>query len=118
MEARLCLECGEPLRGRADQKFCNDMCRNAYNNKKQGRTTKYMRKINRILKTNHSILKDLNTDDKTTVYSKKLQKQNFNFNYYTHTYTTRNGSVYHFCYDQGYLKLGNNRYLLVKKEDI
>ena len=118
MEERKCLECGEPLRGRADQKFCNDQCRNAFNNKKQGHTTKYMRKINRILKNNHSILKDLNADDKTTIYSKKLLKQNFNFSYFTHTYTTRNGSTYFFCYDQGYLKLDKNRYLLVRKEDI
>ncbi|HKI87593.1 MAG TPA: hypothetical protein VKA38_01110, partial [Draconibacterium sp.] len=66
MEERKCLECGEPLRGRADQKFCNDLCRNAYNNKKLGASNKYMRKINRILKTNRMVLQELNTDDKTT----------------------------------------------------
>lgn len=27
-----CLECGEKIVGRADKKFCNDYCRNAYNN--------------------------------------------------------------------------------------
>ncbi|MCG6189276.1 hypothetical protein [Maribellus maritimus] len=118
MEERKCFECGEPLRGRADQKFCNDLCRNAYNNKKLGKSSKYIRKINRILRTNHSILKDLNTENKTTIPSKKLEKENFNFNYHTHYYKTRNGKVYFFCYDQGYLKLDSNRYLLVKKEDI
>ncbi|HKJ77934.1 MAG TPA: hypothetical protein VKA10_00310 [Prolixibacteraceae bacterium] len=118
MEKRTCLECGEPLRGRADQKYCNDLCRNAYNNKKQGTTTKLMRRVNRILKTNHSILKELNTEDKTTIFSSKLEKRNFNFNFFTHTYTTRSGKTYHFCYDQGYLKLNDNRILLVKREDI
>ena len=77
-----------------------------------------MRKINRILKNNHSILKQLNTDEKTTIFKNKLDKQGFNFNYHTHIYTTKNGRNYFFCYDQGYLKLDNNRYLLVKKEDI
>ena len=28
MEKRFCLDCGEPHKGRADQKFCNDLCRN------------------------------------------------------------------------------------------
>ena len=118
MEERRCLECGEPLRGRADQKFCNDLCRNAYNNKKQGRSTKYMRKINRILKNNHRILEELNVDKKTTIPKVRLENQNFNFKFHTHIFTNRNGQNYYFCYNQGYLKLDNNRYLLVKKEDI
>ena len=118
MEDRRCLECGEPLHGRADQKSCNDLCRNAYNNKKQGRSTTHMRKINRILKINHNILEELNINDKTTILKNKLESQNFNFKYHTHIYTNRNGRNYYFCYDQGYLQLDNNRYLLVKKEDI
>ena len=28
-----CLECGTRIIGRADKKFCNDSCRNSYNNK-------------------------------------------------------------------------------------
>ena len=118
MEERKCLECGEPLRGRADQKFCNDLCRNAYNNKKLGASTKYMRKINRILKSNRSILEELNTDNKTTVFRNNLEKQGFNFNYHTHTFTNKNGRTYFFCYEQGYLELDDNRFLLVKKENI
>ncbi len=42
-----------------------------------------MRKINRILKQNHSILEELNPEGKTTTYKSKLEKQGFNFNYYT-----------------------------------
>ncbi len=118
MEKRKCLECGEPLKGRADQKFCNDLCRNACNNKKAGASTKFMRKINRILKNNRSIMEELNTDSKTTVFVGVLEKQGFNFNYHTHVYTTRAGRNYYFCYDHGYLKLDENRCLLVKKEGI
>ena len=33
MEHRECLECGEPLKGRVDKKFCSDYCRNSHNNK-------------------------------------------------------------------------------------
>lgn len=117
MEQRKCLECDEPLRGRADQKFCSDACRNAFNNQKLGSTTNNMRKINRILKKNHSILKDLNPDEKTTTYKSVMVKRGFNFNHFTHIYKTRNGRVYYFCYDQGFSALENNKFLLVKKED-
>lgn len=117
MEERKCLECSEPLKGRADQKFCNDLCRNAYNNKKLGASTKFIRKLNRILKNNHAILEELNPEEKTTTYKSILEKQGFNFNYYTHIYTTRTERVYYFCYDQGYSELENNKFVLVKKED-
>jgi hypothetical protein len=117
MQERVCLECGEPLRGRADQKFCNDLCRNAYNNKKLSGSTNFMRKINRILKKNHTILEELNPDEKTTTFRSTLEKQGFNFDYYTNTYTTQAGRVYYFIYDQGYSELENNKFLLVKKEE-
>lgn len=118
MNERKCLDCGEPLRGRADQKFCSDACRNAYNNQKLGKSNNYMRKINRILKKNHSILEALNHDNKTTTYKSMLLKHGFNFTYFTHVYKTRAGKVYYFIYDQGFLSLDNNKFLLVKKEDI
>jgi len=118
MEVRRCLECGAPLKGRADQKYCNDLCRNAFNNKKLGRTSNYMRKINRILKKNHSILKKLNPNDKTTTFRNTLEKQGFRFDYFTHTYTTRSGRIYFFVYDEGYSELDNKRFVLVRKEDI
>ena len=116
MEKRTCLECGEPLKGRADQKFCNDSCRNAYNNKKASGSTNFMRKINRILKNNHSILEKLNPEEKTTTYKSSLKKRGFNFTYFTNTYTTKTGRIYYFVYDQGYSELEGNKLMLVKKE--
>nr|WP_319509842.1 hypothetical protein [uncultured Draconibacterium sp.] len=117
MEIRTCLECGDPLKGRADQKFCNDSCRNAYNNKKTGGSTNYMRKINRILKNNHSILEELNPEEKTTTYKSTLTKRGFNFTYFTNTYTTKTGRIYYFVYDQGYAELEGNKLMLVKNEE-
>ena len=117
MEIRTCLECGDPLKGRADQKFCNDSCRNAYNNKKAGESTNFMRKINRILKNNHSILEELNPEEKTTTYKSTLTKRGFNFTYFTNTYTTKTGRIYYFVYDQGYAELEGNKLMLVKNEE-
>lgn len=117
MEKRYCLECGESLRGRSDQKFCNDLCRNAFNNRRVSASTNLMRKINRTLKKNHSILEELNPEDKITVFKSQLEKKEFDFNYYTHSFTTRTGKTYYFCYDLGYAELENGKYLLVKKVD-
>lgn len=117
MEPRKCLDCGETLKGRADQKFCNDLCRNSFNNKKLSGSTNFMRKINRILKKNHSILEELNPDEKTTTYKSILEKHGFSFSYFTNIYTTKTGRDYFFIYDQGYSELENNKYMLVKKEE-
>lgn len=117
MEKRKCLDCGEPLRGRADQKFCNDSCRNSYNNKRLSGSSNFMRKINRILKKNHAILEELNPEEKTTTFKSTLEKAGFDFNYYTNIYTTKSGRKYYFCYDQGYSELENNKFMLVKNEE-
>ena len=49
MEKRRCLECNEEIIGRSDKKFCDDQCRNAYNNKKGSEKIMIVKKINKIL---------------------------------------------------------------------
>ena len=114
---RVCLECGETLRGRADKKFCSDQCRNTYNNQLNSDTTNLVRNINNILRRNRRILMELNPEEKTKVHRDKLQEKGFNFNYYTNQTTTRTGSTYYFCYEHGYLPLENNFYLLVVRKE-
>ena len=116
MEERRCLECGEILKGRADQKFCDDQCRSAYNNRKFSDSYNFIRRINRTLKKNRKILEELNPGGKITIPKNLLEKKGFDFMYHTHTYTNRNGQTYYFCYEHGYLELDNNKFLLVKKE--
>lgn len=117
MEERTCLECGQKLRGRKDQKFCSDYCRNTFNNRLNQDATKYIRRINNILRKNRRILSSFNPNGKITVDGISLAEEGFNFHYYTNMYTTKTGSTYFFCYDQGYLKLDNDKYMLVHKQD-
>ncbi len=117
MEERLCKECEQKLLGRRDQKFCSDYCRNTYNNRLNQDSTKYIRRINNILRKNRRILSQLNPKGKITIDGITLAEEGFNFHYYTNIYTTKTGSTYYFCYDQGYLKLDNDRYMLVHKQD-
>ena len=115
-----CLACDKPLQGRVDKKFCNDYCRNAYNNQLKISNSSVVRKINHILLKNRRIIeKVLGDEEMTKVTKEKLLHQGFQFKYLTHTYANKKGNTYFFCYEFGYLPLENDWFLLVKrKEDI
>jgi hypothetical protein len=117
MEHRVCKECGHKLSGRKDQKFCSDYCRNSFNNKLNEDANASVRKINAILRKNRRILEKLNPDGKITLDSLRLADEGFNFHYFTNIFTTQKGKQYRFCYEYGYSEIGNNQYVLVKKQD-
>lgn len=117
MEKRSCSECGETFHGRADKKFCSDMCRNAFNNKLNGSANNYIRNINNILRKNRRIMEELVPAETVKVSRQKLADKGFNFGYYTHIVTTKEGKQYHFCYEYGYLTLEGNYCLLVKRKN-
>ena len=114
-EQRYCLECGEPLVGRADKKFCSDYCRNAYNNRKNRETNTLIRKVNNILKKNRRILEELNPQGTTKVSKKQLLDRGFDFSYITGYYKNKKGDMYHYVYDQGWLESEKGYIVLVKK---
>lgn len=112
-----CLECGKPLIGRSDKKYCDDSCRNANYNRNHQAANNYMRKVNRILSKNRAILQELNPSETTKVSRKQLTTEGFNFDFYTNIFTTKNGKTYFFCYDHGYLDLGKDWFALVIKKE-
>jgi len=114
MENRKCLECYEQLRGRADQKFCSDQCRSAYNNKQYLASNSVINSVNRILKKNYFILSALSSEGKITASKSDLQKKGFRFDYFTCISTSKSKRVNYFCYDQGFRELENNKITLVQ----
>ena len=111
-----CPECNGKIIGREDKKFCSDYCRNAYNNKVNKDSKNLIRNTNNRLRKNYKILGELNNSGKTKVTRSKLLNQNFDFNFFTSIYTTKTGNTYFYIYDQGYLPLENEYYLLIKRE--
>jgi hypothetical protein len=111
-----CLECHEKIVGREDKKFCSDGCRNAYNNKMNKDHTNLMRNINNKLRKNYRVLSELNPEGKTKTTKNKLISKGFDFELMTSVYTTKTGNIYYFVYDQGYMTVENEGYVLVKKE--
>ena len=116
METKLCLECGERIHGRSDKKFCGDYCRNAYNNKVNKDSKNLIRNTNNHLRKNYKILSELNSGGKTKVIRNTLNRYNFDFSLFTSIYRTKAGKVYYYVYDQGYLELDNDYFLLIKRE--
>ena len=115
LSKRFCRECAVLLKGRSDQKFCSDQCRNQFNNRNYAQKLALQRQINRILMQNQQILAQLLTiEKKRRVWEMDLQHRGYNFEFHTHTKRTKNGQVYIFCYDFGYLRLETDQIYIVQ----
>tara|TARA_R110000868_G_scaffold386_1_gene2971 strand:+ start:16555 stop:16848 length:294 start_codon:yes stop_codon:yes gene_type:complete len=75
-----------------------------------------IRNINNALKKNRNILAGFLKEDEETakISREKLLGNGFIFKYGTHSYTTKKGSKYIYCYDYGYLKLEHDLFLVVR----
>ena len=115
---RSCIECGKPLKGRTDKKFCDDFCRNAYNNKQNTDQNNYIRNINNALRKNRRLLEShiKQGEEMGRCQRPRLAGEGFDFHYHTHQYTNKKGQVYTFCYDFGFLPLEGDWLLIVKRK--
>lgn len=113
-----CLECGDKIIGRSDKKFCNDGCRNSYNNRNNRDSTNLMRSIHRKLRNNFRILSELNfKEGKSKTTNEKLLKEGFDFEYFTNLKVYKNGAEYRFLYNIGYRFLEDNWILVVRNDE-
>lgn len=112
-----CPECGEIIKGRIDKKFCSDLCRNSFNNKRNSDITNQIRNVNNILRKNRKILEEFIPEETAKVSKNKLLQKGFNFQYITSIYTTKKNTTYFFCYEYGYLPLENEFCFLVKRKE-
>ncbi|MFT4062662.1 MAG: DUF2116 family Zn-ribbon domain-containing protein [Edaphocola sp.] len=110
-----CLNCGRAIKGRIDKKFCDDACRNNFNNQQNSEQTNFVRNVNNALRKNRRILgiQLSATDGMKKMQREKLLQEGFNFKYHTHQYQNQKGQVYYFCYEYGYLPLDGGEWVLV-----
>lgn len=114
---RTCPICNTEFDGRIDKKFCCDQCRNTYNNTLNQDVINFSRQINRVLRTNRRVLSDLYQKNIRKVHKDKLISGGFNFDYMTNVYRTKNGKVYYFCYDLGYINSEDDFYTIVERKE-
>ncbi|MGJ1236934.1 MULTISPECIES: hypothetical protein [Sphingobacterium] len=116
---KVCLECGKVIYGRSDKRFCDDACRNAYNNKLNSDQTNLVRNVNNILRKNRRILLDaLSGEGMVKIQREKLKRLGFDFKFHTHTFSNNKGQTYSFIYETGYLLLENDWVLIVQKKPL
>jgi len=100
-----CLQCGEPLQGRIDKKFCDKHCRSAYQYKKNSEEEGSIYfKIDKQLKRNRTLLKQYNKAGKATVRLNMLMEEGFNPKIFTHYWKNSRGDVYLFVFEYGFLQ--------------
>ncbi len=117
MEPRNCKECDHILRGRTDKRFCDDHCRNSYNNKIYSKEENLLRAINRKLRKNRKILQTFLAEEKMIKIPKlKLIQEGLTFDYHTHRLTNSKGQSYLFCYEYGMLEIDSEHILIVKNK--
>jgi hypothetical protein len=105
LEIRTCKECGAKLVGRADQKFCGDMCRTSANNRRRAEDIKNMPNcilsIQKTLLNNYRILTELRKrgEQFSTMY---LQDLGFSFRHLT-SVTEQDGAIHYHCFNECYV---------------
>jgi len=113
-----CLYCNELVKGRRDKKFCTPECKSAYHNQHTNPQEDYIKSINRQLRKNRSALKKACPWGKATVRKEFLKKMGMDFKYITHTWRTEHNNLYFFCYDYGYMQVGDpSKVLIIQKQD-
>ena len=116
MNYKECPECRGAVKGRIDKKFCSDHCRNAHHNRVNKDSKNLIRNVNNRLRKNHKILSELNSSGKTKVQRTQLYDKGFDFHLFTSIYTTKTGNTYFYLYDQGYLALEKELFLLIRRD--
>jgi len=114
---RICKNCNEPLEGRTDKKFCSEYCKSSFHYEKDKEKEQSMyKKIDKHLKLNRRILKEYNRAGKSTVRKAVLMELGFKPEFFTHYWKNKEGQVYLFCYEYGFLSIqekNKSKYLLV-----
>ena len=116
----ICLHCAKVINnGRADKKFCDYGCKDAYYNEQKSSELREIRRVNLALKNNRRILKKkLGTKEEIIFSRQGLLEAGFKFDYHTHHVISKIKEYeYIFCFDYGYRVLRPGQYKIVKSFD-
>lgn len=114
-DSKHCIYCKKNIRGRSDKKFCNDYCRNIYNNQLHAVDNNFIRNINNALGKNRRILNELMMKNNIVKINKEeLLHAGFQFKYHTHFQKGKTGTVVFGCYDYFYILSDDEKCVIIK----
>jgi hypothetical protein len=101
MDSPVCLSCGQSINGRFDKKYCDDQCRSNYHNHNKRKHERVIQAVNRQIRKNRAVLKQLCPEGKATVRKQRLLDMGFSFQYFSSIY--KEGKLtYYFSYEYGF----------------
>lgn len=109
-----CLQCGLPLVGRADKKYCDDGCRNTYHNARMMDANRICRPYHRSLKQNYSLLFEHFNSGQQLVHKDELLMYGFDPKVGTGINLMEDGTLCYGVYDLEYYEK-KDRYIYIRK---
>ena len=101
---RVCLNCGQPLTGRPDKKFCCSRCKNEWNNSVNGPERRSRERVISILSKNYRLLQMVMESGEKAPELKSLEDAGFRQEYVTGFRRIRRGRDEYYCFDISYNK--------------
>ena len=98
-QAPHCLECGEPIYGRTDKKFCDCNCRNRWHSRLRADKDTHLRNTLGILTRNYSILENIFEMNAGTCPADVLERLGFRPEYMTHSPIKKGKHLEYRCFD-------------------
>ncbi|RYZ18457.1 MAG: hypothetical protein EOO10_25725 [Chitinophagaceae bacterium] len=116
-EKKTCINCKGIIKGRTDKKFCNENCRNSFNNRLHADRNNLIRNINNALGRNRRILAEFAGEDGKArdIPFQKLLNRGYHLNFSTHKVHCKKGREFVFCYDHGFHRRNDDRCIIVKQ---
>jgi len=97
-----CLECGEPLYGRSDKKFCDSNCRNAWHGHIRSESRRRHHLTLQGLNSNYAILSNMLRIHKSSCPVSSLISMGFRPEYVTHRGEKIGRHLEYRCFDIAY----------------
>lgn len=115
---RFCLNCGLPVYGRADKKYCDDHCRNDFHNNKAVHNARLTRLTHRKLRRNYEILSGVIQAGVSEVPKDELLVYGFQINSVTESELREDGTMLYGIYDIHYFEKANRLIEVYRKSDL
>jgi predicted nucleic acid-binding Zn ribbon protein len=101
-----CLFCDTPFSEEEYRSFCNNECRENYNNRQQ--RIGFIKRIDTILRRNWDILNELlGANTEMEINNWELILKDYNLCYHTHCRITEQGTIIYYCYDYSFIVTEN-----------
>jgi predicted nucleic acid-binding Zn ribbon protein len=107
---RHCPDCGIPVSGRKDRRFCSDACRTNYHNLRLRNKLPLVRKVNTILLRNRNILESFCNQGKTILSRYELEASGYILFWHTAKGNSSGIPLVSLVYDYSLEELTDNRF--------